>query len=64
MNEIQIVAMILGIFAVLLVLLAWAQVFGSGWIQVSQNVAGLSAVLVIFALIVGGVFMAVKGRTK
>lgn len=62
MNEIQIVVMIIGIFAVLLVLVAWAQIFGSGWIQVSQNVAGLSAVIVIFAIVVGGVFMAVRGR--
>ncbi len=62
MNEIQIVVMIIGIFAVLLVLIAWAQIFGSGWLQVSQNVAGLSAVIVIFAIVVGGVFMAVRGR--
>lgn len=62
MNEIQIVVMLIGIFAVLLVLIAWAQIYGSGWIQVSQNVAGLSAVIVIFALVVGGVFMAVRGK--
>jgi hypothetical protein len=62
MNEIQIVVMLIGIFAVLLVLIAWAQLYGSGWIQVSQNVAGLSAVIVIFALVVGGVFMAVRGK--
>jgi hypothetical protein len=62
MNEIQIVVMLIGIFTVLLVLIAWAQLYGSGWIQVSQNVAGLSAVIVIFALVVGGVFMAVRGK--
>jgi len=62
MNERTIVAMVIGVFAVLVVLLAWAGLYPSkNWDTVAQGVAGAIIFVVVFAIVVGTI-IGVAGR--
>jgi len=50
-----IVVALIGIFAVLLVILAFADLQGGEWEAVAQNVAPLTVAFIVFAVVIGGI---------
>jgi hypothetical protein len=57
-----IILLLLGIFFVLLVILAWAQIYGGGWQTVAQGVASYIIYIVAFGVVVSAIFLMASRR--
>lgn len=53
---IKIVGLAIGVLGVLLVALALQGSVGGEWTDLSRNVAGVSAMIIIFAVIIAGIY--------
>jgi hypothetical protein len=63
MNEVQSIAIVLGIFTVLLMLVAWAMLYPSAnWGEVASGVAGATVILAFLAVLLSGIVIVMRGR--
>lgn len=63
MNAVQIIGLVIGIFGVLLMLLAWASLYpAQDWDLVASGVAGTIVLIVFFGIVVGAIWTLVTRR--
>ncbi len=59
----EIIALVIGIFGVLLMLLAWASLYpGQDWDLVASGVAGTVVLIVFFGIVVAAIWTLVNRR--
>lgn len=57
-----IILLLIGVFAVLLVILAWAEIYGGGWETVAEGVASYIIYIIAFGVVVSGIFMLIRRK--
>lgn len=57
-----ILLLLLGVFIVLLVILAWAQIYGGGWQTVAQGLASYIIYIVAFGVVLSGLFLLIRRK--
>lgn len=57
-----ILLLLLGVFSVLLMILAWAEIYGGGWQTVAQGLASYIIYIIAFGIVVSGIFMLIRRK--
>lgn len=57
-----IIMLLLGVVFTLLLILAWAEIYGGGWQQVAQGVALGSIFIVVFGVVFAGIVLLARRR--
>ena len=57
-----IILLLIGVFAVLLVILAWGEIYGGGWQTVAQGLASYIVYIIAFGVVVSGIFVLIRRR--